>query len=108
MGRSREGSNRSASRGRVPGLTRMKLLGRYVPVKPGVYRHHKGQYYQVLGVARHSETLEEYVMYKALYKNKLGALWVRPKTMFLEEVVVNGKKLPRFAYTGRKRPLEKK
>ena len=60
----------------------------------GVYRHYKGNFYKVLGVAKHSETLEELVVYQAQY-GEMG-LWVRPKHMFLEEVVINGEKLARF------------
>ncbi len=59
-----------------------------------IYEHYKGQRYQVLGVARHSETLEELVVYQALYGEK--GMWVRPLGMFLEEVVVNGVQMPRF------------
>ena len=65
----------------------------------GKYKHYKGKLYEVIGVARHSETLEELVVYKALYKSdEFGenALWVRPKKMFFENVIVNGKKVPRF------------
>ncbi|HEX2952426.1 MAG TPA: DUF1653 domain-containing protein [Bacillota bacterium] len=65
-------------------------------VRTGRYRHFKGNEYEVLGVAKHSETLEEYVVYRALYGE--GGLWVRPAAMFLEEVVVDGRKMPRFAY----------
>ena len=75
-------------------MTRLKLIKKNVV--PGRYKHHKGQFYEVLGVVRHSETLEELVLYKALYKNKTSALWVRPKDMFVEEVVVAGKRMPRF------------
>ena len=70
-------------------------------VKLGRYRHYKGKNYQVIGVAKHSETLEELVVYKALYNNKVSKLWVRPKKMFLEEVEVEGKKQLRFKYLGR-------
>lgn len=61
----------------------------------GTYRHYKGNLYEVIGVARHSETLEELVVYRALY-GEFG-LWVRPKAMFLETVVVDGVAVPRFA-----------
>lgn len=66
----------------------------------GIYRHYKGKLYEVLGVARHSETLEELVLYKALYETEFGkdSLWVRPKAMFLETVVVNSENVPRFAF----------
>jgi hypothetical protein len=70
-----------------------------IKVRPGKYRHYKGKNYEVIGVARHSETLEELVIYRALYNSSefgKNALWVRPKKMFLEKVTVNGKKMPRF------------
>ena len=62
----------------------------------GKYRHYKGNLYEVIGVARHSETLEEMVVYRALY-GECG-LWVRPLGMFLESVEIDGKTVPRFAY----------
>ena len=65
-------------------------------VRPGIYEHYKKKRYKVLGVVVHSETLEELVLYKALYGNRL--LWVRPLDMFLENVEVDGKKIPRFRY----------
>ncbi len=73
-------------------------------VKIGRYRHYKGNEYEVLGVGHHSETLEELVFYRALYdqpKYGRGALWVRPKKMFLEMVEKDGKKIPRFEYLGK-------
>ena len=65
-------------------------------IQPGVYRHYKGNMYKVIGQARHSETMEELVVYQALY-GEYG-LWVRPKTMFLETVVKESREIPRFAY----------
>ncbi len=62
----------------------------------GLYQHYKGKTYRVLKVVRHSESLEELVLYEALYKNNLGNFWVRPKKMFLESVVVNGVSTLRF------------
>jgi hypothetical protein len=62
----------------------------------GRYKHYKGGEYEVLGVAKHSETLEEMVIYRALYDE--GQLWVRPREMFLEEVESEGKKIPRFRF----------
>lgn len=62
----------------------------------GIYQHYKGQHYQVLDVVRHSETLDKLVLYKALYENPLGPLWVRPLEMFLGSVTVSGQKLRRF------------
>ena len=61
---------------------------------PGLYRHHKGEYYEVLGVARHSEDLSEFVVYRALYGDY--ALWVRPLAMFQEVISVGGRDVPRF------------
>jgi cyclomaltodextrinase len=69
-------------------------------IKIGKYSHFKGQEYEVLGVAKHSETGEELVVYKALYGQK--ELWVRPKEMFLETIELAGKKVPRFEFLGRK------
>ncbi|MFH0832323.1 MAG: DUF1653 domain-containing protein [Candidatus Aenigmatarchaeota archaeon] len=63
-------------------------------VKPGKYKHYKGKFYEVIGVARHSETLEEFIV----YRSGEGSLWVRPKKMFLEKVVIDGKKVPRFTF----------
>lgn len=65
-------------------------------VVPGTYQHYKGNKYIVLGTAKHSETLEDLVVYVTLYENELSALWVRPAEMFLENVEVNGKLIPRF------------
>jgi hypothetical protein len=67
-------------------------------MKNGIYRHYKGKNYEVLGVAKHSETLEEMVVYKALYESEFGkdTLWVRPKAMFLEKVMHQGKEMNRF------------
>jgi hypothetical protein len=62
---------------------------------PGRYRHYKGNEYEVIGVARHSETDERVVVYRPLY-NDTG-LWVRPLAMFVEEVTLNGETVPRFA-----------
>lgn len=67
-------------------------------MKSGLYRHYKGQHYHVLEVARHSETEEELVVYRALYGER--GLWVRPKEMFEESVSKDGVTQPRFAYVG--------
>ncbi len=73
-------------------------------IKLGKYEHSKsGRKYEVIGLARHSETLEELVVYKALYKSEEfgeGAIWVRPKNMFFEKVTIDGKEVPRFKYLG--------
>lgn len=63
-------------------------------IKQGIYRHHKGNLYQVLHTARHSETEEMLVVYRALYGGY--GVWVRPLTMFCENVEIDGKTLPRF------------
>lgn len=65
-------------------------------IKPGRYRHFKGNEYEVVGVAKHSETLEEYVVYRALYGE--GSLWVRPASMWNETVERDGKTYQRFTY----------
>jgi hypothetical protein len=72
----------------------MKVMSEATPVPPGRYRHYKGNYYEVIGVARHSETEEELVVYRALYAE--GGLWVRPKAMFLDVVIQDGRPLARF------------
>ena len=66
--------------------------------KLGRYRHFKGMEYEVLGVAKHSETLEETVVYRALYGE--GGLWVRPASMWNETVEREGKVYQRFTYIG--------
>ncbi len=67
-------------------------------IKLGKYRHYKGKDYQVLGVARHSETGEDLVVYKKLYDD--FSMWVRAYDMFIEEVEVNGNKIKRFELLG--------
>jgi cyclomaltodextrinase / maltogenic alpha-amylase / neopullulanase len=67
-------------------------------LKLGKYKHYKGKEYEVVGIARHSETLEELVVYKALYQNDGENLWVRPLKMFIEEVEIEGKKMSRFEF----------
>ncbi|MFH1145906.1 MAG: DUF1653 domain-containing protein [bacterium] len=62
----------------------------------GTYRHYKGNLYKVIAIAKHSETLEDMVVYETLYDNPVSKLWVRPLTMFTGEVEVNGQKQPRF------------
>jgi hypothetical protein len=63
-------------------------------IQPGRYRHYKGNQYTVLGVARHSETLEELLVYRQEYGER--GLWVRPAAMFAETVEVEGQTVPRF------------
>lgn len=64
-------------------------------IRPGRYQHYKGQDYEVIGIARHSETEEELVVYRCLYGDL--SLWVRPLSMFRENVTVAGEQVPRFA-----------
>lgn len=69
-----------------------------MPIPTGHYRHYKGKDYFVLGVARHSETQEELVVYRQDYGDR--SLWVRPLAMFREMVRVEGKEVPRFEFVG--------
>ncbi|MBR1429395.1 MAG: DUF1653 domain-containing protein [Rickettsiales bacterium] len=69
-------------------------------MKLGIYQHHKGMKYRVLCVAKHSETLEDLVVYEALYDNKVSKIWVRPLEMFLEKIEKNGKLINRFEFVG--------
>lgn len=62
--------------------------------KAGRYRHYKGNEYEVIGMAKHSETLEELVVYRPLYGER--GLWVRPREMFLEKVEIDDRVVPRF------------
>jgi len=65
-------------------------------IKKGYYRHYKGNFYQVLDIARHSETKEDLVVYRALYGD--FGLWVRPLSMFCETVEIEGKAIQRFEF----------
>ena len=65
-------------------------------IKPGKYRHFKGNMYEVIGIAKHSETLEEMVVYRALYGD--GELWVRPASMWNETIERGGETFKRFEY----------
>lgn len=67
-------------------------------LKKGKYRHFKGNYYELIDIARHSETMEEMVVYRALYVER--GLWVRPASMWTEEICRNGYTGPRFTYIG--------
>lgn len=68
-------------------------------LKIGKYQHSKtGNFYKVIGLAKHSETLEDLVVYECLYDNPKSKLWIRPLKMFLEEVEIDGKKVPRFKF----------
>ncbi len=66
-----------------------------ITIPVGRYRHYKGNEYEVIGIAKHSETLEPMVVYRPLYGE--GGLWVRPAAMFAENVIIDGKTQPRFA-----------
>ncbi len=71
-----------------------------LPATPlGRYRHYKGGEYEVTGVARHSETLEPLVVYRPLYGQ--SGLWVRPHAMFFEQVEIEGRRQPRFAFVAK-------
>ena len=71
-------------------------------IKNGIYQHYKGNKYEVIGVAKHSETLEDLVVYRALYDNQVSKLWVRPLKMFTETIENDGKEIERFKYIGEK------
>ena len=64
--------------------------------KPGIYQHYNGNLYHAIGICRHSETLEEMVLYRALYADY--GMWIRPKAMFDETVLINGKTVERFKF----------
>lgn len=70
-------------------------------IKTGKYQHYKGKFYEVIGISRHSETLEKLVVYEALYDSSdfgNNTLWVRPQKMFLENIVFEGKEVSRFRF----------
>jgi len=68
-------------------------------MKLGKYQHSEtGKYYNVIGVAKHSETLEDFVVYEALYDNPKSKFWIRPLKMFTDIVAIGGTKLPRFKF----------
>ena len=79
-------------------MSNIELSPEAKTLKAGLYKHYKGNQYQVIGVAIHSETLEELVVYKALYGD--GLTWVRPLKMFIENVEVDNQTKPRFEYLG--------
>lgn len=77
------------------------MIPKVIPA--GIYKHYKGNYYMVLGLARSSEDDSQYIVYIPLYLNKEFTgpkMTVRPAQMFFEDVLVNGKKVPRFKYMG--------
>ncbi|CAH0989978.1 hypothetical protein SIN8267_00055 [Sinobacterium norvegicum] len=73
-------------------------------VKKGIYKHYKGAYYQVEGVARHSESEEQLVVYRPMYGDR--ALWVRPLSMFVETLSTDKGVFARFSYVGDELPVE--
>lgn len=73
-------------------------------IKPGIYRHYKGQLYRVITVAKHEETLEELVVYEALYNNPRSKFWARPLKVFTEKVDMGSKKQPRFEFVEAEKP----
>jgi hypothetical protein len=73
-------------------------------LKKGKYQHSKtGNYYNVIALAKHSETLEDLVVYECLYENPRSKTWVRPLKMFLEKVVITGKEVPRFKFINKEK-----
>ena len=109
-----EGSGSSEARGRqnaiilAPEGRRLALANRVNPSLPhiisskkiimklGIYQHYSGKYYQVLGISRHSETLEDFVVYQALYGD--FGLWVRPIHMFSEKIQYESREVSRFSF----------
>ena len=73
-------------------------LSPVIPIQTGRCRHYKGNEYEVVEVARHSETLEELIVYRAQYGER--GLWVRPRAMFTKSVQLDGRSVPRFQYVG--------
>jgi len=65
-------------------------------MQTGIYRHYKGKLYHVIGIGRHSESLDKMVVYRCLYGNY--GLWVRPYKMFMEYIELNGESVPRFSF----------
>jgi hypothetical protein len=85
-------SSESPTQRRRPFIGRKKLASQRP--KPGIYRHHKGQLYEVIETALNVDTFQAVVVYRALYGE--GNLWVRPRSAFLGDVEVDGAKVPRF------------
>lgn len=68
-------------------------------IRKGIYKHSKsGKEYRVINLAKHSETLEDLVVYEALYENETSKVWVRPLSMFMEEILIGENKVPRFVF----------
>ena len=77
-------------------MEKINLSPKAKNLKIGIYEHYKGNKYEVIGVGFYSETLQEVVIYKAMYEE--NNLWARPLEMFLENVDVDGKMVPRFKF----------
>ncbi|MBI2310084.1 DUF1653 domain-containing protein [Candidatus Collierbacteria bacterium] len=77
-------------------MTEISLSHHALSLKPGIYRHYKGKKYRLIGVALHTETLEELAVYQALYGKNL--IWARPLKMFLETVTIGKETKPRFKF----------
>jgi len=84
---------------KLPKLEQIEFSPEAKLLKLGLYEHYKGNKYKIIGVAIHSETLEELVIYKALYGERL--VWARSLKMFFETVKVSGRRKPRFYYIGK-------
>lgn len=81
----------------------MNIQNNMTKIKLGKYKHYKGTIVEVIGVAKHSETLEEMAVYNhpdPIKGEAANTLWVRPKKMFLENVIIDGKEMPRFEFVG--------
>ena len=78
----------------------MKTKNKIQTIQLGIYKHYKGNLYEVLSTARHSETEEWMVIYRVLYED--ASVWVRPYDMFTEIIEMDGKQVERFAYMGKK------
>jgi hypothetical protein len=71
-------------------------------IRPGTYRHYKGQFYNVIGTAKHSETLEDMIIYQQLYDDY--GFWVRPKSIFCQIVTIGNQSMPRFELVSESKP----
>lgn len=83
---------------------RKQMKGKSREVLCGVYQHYKGEYYLVLGLAAHSETKEQFIVYVPLYAREGPRMFIRPEKMFFEKIEIDGKKQPRFNYIGSEIP----
>ena len=76
------------------------MMSSNMTIKLGIYQHYRGMRYRVLGIAKHSETLEDLVVYEALYDNKVSKTWARPLAMFLDKIEKDGELINRFEFVG--------